>query len=65
MTLTLNSGMSRSGVAETLLFNNVRTTMVLGGHRELGDALVKQLQQGVIHKYPVVPPATLDSELYP
>ena len=31
-TLTLNRGLSRPGVAETPLFNNVRTVKVRGGH---------------------------------
>jgi hypothetical protein len=62
-TLTLNRGLSRPGVAETPLFNNVRTVLVRGGHLGLDDALVKKLQQVVILDHLVVPAATLDSEL--
>ena len=62
-TLTLNRGLSRPGVAETPLFNNVRTVKVRGGHLGPDGALVKQLQQVVILDHLVVPAATLDSEL--
>ncbi len=35
-------------VAETLLFNNVRTISVLRRHREWGAVLAKQLQQSML-----------------
>ena len=62
-TLTLNRGLSRPGVAETPLFNNVRTAIVPCGHLGPDGALVKQLQQVVILDHRVVPAVTLDSEL--
>ena len=62
-TLTLNRGLSRPGVAETPLFNNVRTAIVRCGQLRLDGTLVKQLQQMVTLGPLVVPAATLDSEL--
>ena len=62
-TSTLNRGLSRPGVAETPLFNNVRTVKVRGGHLGPDGTLVKQLQQVVTLDHLVVPAATLDSEL--
>ena len=62
-TLTLNRGLSRPGVAETPLFNNVRTVKVRGGHLGPDGTLVKQLQQVVTLGPLVVPAATLDNEL--
>jgi hypothetical protein len=57
--------LSRPGVAETPLFNNVRTTIVRCSHLGLDGLLVKQLQQGVVHGHLAVPLATLDNELQP
>jgi hypothetical protein len=62
-TLTLNRGLSRPGVAETPLFNNVQTVKVRGGHLRPDGTLVNQLQQVVTLGHLVVPVATLDSEL--
>ena len=62
-TLTLNRGLSRPGVAETPLFNNVRTVKVRGGHLGPDGTLVKQLQQVMTLGPLVFPAATLDSEL--
>ena len=62
-TLALNRGSIRPGVAETLLFNNVRTVKVRGGHLGPDGALFKQLQQVVTLGPLVVPAATQDSEL--
>ena len=61
--LALNRGLSRPGVAETPLFNNVRTTIVRCSQLGLDGLLVKQLQQVVTLGPLVVPAATLDNEL--
>jgi hypothetical protein len=62
-TVTLNRGLIRPGVAETPLFNNVRTVKVRGGHLGPDGTLVKLLQQVPMIGHLVVPLATLDSEL--
>ena len=54
-----------SGVAETPLFNNVRTITVRWRPLLADGALVNQLQQDVPLGHLVVPDATLDSELQP
>ena len=54
-----------SGVAETPLFNNVRTIIVRWRPFLADGALVNQLQQDVPLGHLVVPDATLDSELQP
>ena len=43
----------------------LRTVIALAATLDLVTALVKQLQQVVIHDHLVVPAATLDNELYP
>ena len=63
MTLALDSGTSRCGVAARPLFNNVRTKIVLRRHRKWGAVLAKQLQQSMLDDalLPLLLPYTVNS----